>query len=211
MVELTSKPLLVIISAPSGAGKTTIVKEIIKKEGNFHTSISYTTREKRVGEVDGEDYFFISQEDFQKKIDQDEFVEYAEIYGHFYGTCRNYVKNLINSNCNLIFDINWEGAVQMMHNTHYNFVSIFILPPSMKILHNRLKKRATDNDEEVFRRLLMAKNELKHSHFYDYTVVNDDLNLTILKILNIINMCKNLRCNIYDFWGKINSLSNEVV
>lgn len=211
MIELKTKPLLVIISAPSGAGKTTIVREVLKKDSSFCLSISFTTRKMREGEIDGKDYYFISRDEFNAKIKNGDFIEYAEICGNLYGTCHNDINEKISSNISIILDINWEGAAQIMEKINYNFLSIFILPPSMKILYERLKNRGADDNEEIHKRLLMAKNEMNYYHIYDYLIINDNLDLAVKNVINIIESFRYLRKNKVNLWSNIKYLIDESI
>ena len=167
---------MIILSSPSGAGKTTLVKKI-SKERNFKISISHTTREPRPNEIDGVDYFFISQEKFQKLIEKNEFLEYANVFQNLYGSTKDQVfKNLENGH-NVLFDIDWQGAQQIKNQTlNYKLISFFILPPSRKVLLQRLITRGENKDDIIQMRMQQFDKDVLHWTEYDFVVVNEDLN-----------------------------------
>ena len=167
---------MIILSSPSGAGKTTLVKKI-SKERNFKISISHTTREPRPNEIDGVDFFFISQEKFQKLIEKNEFLEYANVFQNLYGSTKDQVfKNLENGH-NVLFDIDWQGAQQIKNQTlNYKLISFFILPPSRKVLLQRLITRGENKDDIIQMRMQQFDKDVLHWTEYDFVVVNEDLN-----------------------------------
>ncbi len=167
---------MIILSSPSGAGKTTLVKKI-SKEKNFKISISHTTREPRPNEIDGVDYFFISQEKFQNLIEKNEFLEYANVFQNLYGSTKDQVfKNLENGH-NVLFDIDWQGAQQIKNQTlNYKLISFFILPPSRKVLLQRLITRGENKDDIIQMRMQQFDKDVLHWTEYDFVVVNEDLN-----------------------------------
>lgn len=165
---------LFIISAPSGAGKTTLVKEVLNTFKNLSYSISHTTRPPREGEKNGIDYYFISRETFRLMIEKDLWLEWAKVHDNYYGTSREFVEQSIAGGQSLILDIDVQGARQIME-TGIAHTSIFILPPSMDILKMRLESRGTDSKEVIEKRLLNAKKEMERKEFYKHQVMNDDL------------------------------------
>tara|TARA_B100000579_G_C22661446_1_gene771156 strand:+ start:136 stop:750 length:615 start_codon:yes stop_codon:yes gene_type:complete len=167
---------MIILSSPSGAGKTTLVKKI-SKEKNYKISISHTTREPRSNEVDGEDYFFISEEKFQKLIKKNAFLEYANVFKNLYGSTKDQViKNLENGH-NVLFDIDWQGTQQIKKQTlNYKLVSFFILPPSREVLLQRLISRGESKDNIIQMRMQQFGKDVLHWTEYDFVVVNEDLN-----------------------------------
>ena len=180
------KGLMLVLSSPSGAGKTTICKEILKKIKDLKMSISYTTRPKRKSEVDGKDYFFISEKKFKELQAKDFFIENANVFDHFYGTPKKFVeKNLING-VDVLFDIDWQGAQKLANFSKTDIVSIFILPPSNSILKERLKKRNEDSLEIVNKRMSKAKSEISHWIEYDYVLINDDLVTCTNEVVTIL-------------------------
>ena len=176
---------LFIVSAPSGAGKTTICKRISEQLDDLKTSVSFTTRKARRGEVDGEDYIFITEKRFRNMIRKGEFVEWAEVHGNLYGTSRKRLEKIIASGYDVILDIDTQGARQIK-KTYGNGVFIFILPPSMTELRNRLEKRMSNTREDRERRLKRAVQEIREYKMYDYVIVNDLLNSSITKFESIV-------------------------
>lgn len=180
-----SKGSLFIVSAPSGAGKTTICKKIIKTMDNVKTSVSYTTRKPRQGEVDNEDYSFISEKKFRGMIQKGEFVEWAEVHGNLYGTSRRRLEKIINDGFDVILDIDTQGA-QQIKKTYANGVFIFILPPSMTVLRDRLEKRMSNTKEDMERRMKRAGEEIRAYKIYDYVIVNDLLKSSLSTFESIL-------------------------
>jgi guanylate kinase len=184
-LEIKSKNFCVILSSPSGAGKTSISKKILQKDNKISLSISCTTRPKRKGEVNKKDYIFLSEEDFQKKIKSGDFLEYASVFGNRYGTLRQTVSRFFNKKKDVLFDIDWQGY-QQLKQSGMEVVGIFILPPNKKELIRRLKNRGRDTTEEMKKRMSLAQDEISHFPEYDYVVVNNDLDSCVTKIQNII-------------------------
>ena len=169
------KGLMLVLSSPSGAGKTTICKEILKKIKELKLSISYTTRPKRKSEVDGMDYFFVSEKKFKELQAKDFFIENAKVFDHLYGTPKNFVEKNLLKGVDVLFDIDWQGAQKLSNFSKTDIVSVFILPPSNMILKERLKKRNEDSLEIVNKRMSKAKSEISHWIEYDYVLINEDL------------------------------------
>ena len=169
------KGLLLVLSSPSGAGKTTICKEVLKKNKDLKMSISYTTRPKRKSEVDGKDYFFISEKKFKELQAKDFFIENANVFDHLYGTPKKFVEENLIKGVDVLFDIDWQGAQKLANFSKTDIVSVFILPPSNSILKERLKKRNEDSPEIVDKRMSKAKSEISHWIEYDYVLINQDL------------------------------------
>ena len=175
-----------ILSSPSGAGKTTLVKKISRNK-NFSVSISHTTRPPRPNEKHGKDYYFISKNNFKKLIKKDEFLEHAKVFDNYYGSSKKIVKKELKSGKNIIFDIDWQGTRQIRNKKlSYKLLTIFILPPSKKELMKRLIKRENKNIKTVKKRMKEFKKDLMKWQEYDYVVINDDLNLCYKKIMYII-------------------------
>lgn len=177
---------ILIISAPSGAGKTTIVDKILEMDTDFVSSISFTTREPRGNEQDGVDYFFRTEAEIGKMIDKGEMLEVAEVYGHLYGTSRNFVQRMTNAGKHVIFNIDWQGARVVRKRARVDVISIFVLPPSMKELKRRLEQRGQDSPEEIEKRLENAEIEISHKGEYSSVVVNDDIDLAVSEIINLV-------------------------
>jgi len=176
---------LYIISAPSGAGKTSLIKKLIPTVDNLMVSVSHTTRTQRAGETEGVDYFFMSQNEFKKKINQQEFLEYAQVFDNFYGTTQNSVQNNLDHGQDVILEIDWQGADQIRRLLP-DAITIFILPPSTDILHKRLQGRGQDSKEIIERRMQDAVTEMSHYAEYDYIVVNDDFHTALTELKAII-------------------------
>jgi guanylate kinase len=178
---------LYIISAPSGAGKTTIINQILKKLPNLKFSISFTTRKKRINEVDGVDYYFIEKNKFEKMINQNELLEWAKVHNNYYGTPKKYIYDNINKGFNVLLDIDVQGADQV-RKIHKDGIFIFIAPPTMEELEKRLKARKTENSNTLAERLKNAKQEMEYKDKYDYVVINDIIENAVSEIIKII--CK---------------------
>ncbi len=178
---------MIILSSPSGAGKTTLVKKI-SSIGNFVVSVSHTTRTPRTNEINGEDYIFVTKEKFNQLIKNEEFLEYAEVFKNFYGSGKKKVYENLNEGKNVVFDIDWQGAEQIRKkNINYKIITFFILPPSKKILLERLKKRDSKDEEIINERMKQFEKDLLHWKNYDYVVINDDLEKCYNQINSIIN------------------------
>ena len=199
------KGILIIISGPSGTGKGTVINELLKNR-SAELSISCTTRFPREGEKEGVNYFYKTKEEFLSMIYYDEFLEYAQVFGNYYGTPRDYVLKKLESGKNVILEIDIQGALKVKENLR-QAVMIFILPPSMKVLYDRLKNRGTETDAIISKRFGMAKSEIQYAKQYDYVVVNDDLAETVENINAILNVCSFSASNS----EKIDELLNEEV
>ncbi|CAK01231.1 guanylate kinase [Bartonella tribocorum] len=186
---------LFILSSPSGAGKSTISR-LLLKDGQLELSVSVTTRKKRPSEVNGLHYHFISKEEFEYKRDRDEFIEWAEVHGNYYGTLREAVENALSAGRDMLFDIDYQGTKQMQKKMPGDTVSVFILPPSMKELVSRLNRRAEDSQDIINLRLENARTELTHWRSYDYIVINEDLDqsLSFIRSIYLAETVKRERC-----------------
>ena len=181
---------MVILSSPSGVGKTTLTKKIQQKYPNFKISVSHTTRIPRSNEVDGVDYHFVSKEKFKKLIDQNQFYEYAKIFENYYGTLRKTVDEDIISN-DLIFDIDWQGTKQLSKFNNLKLIKIYLIPDSKEELKKRLIKRDQNTKEEVDKRYKSFNEDVKHWNDYDYIIINKNLDICFKQIENIILLHKN--------------------
>ncbi len=184
-----AKNIMVILSSPSGAGKTTLTKKIQQKYQSFKISVSHTTRKPRSNEIDGVDYYFISSEKFEKFIDEGKFYEYAKIFGNYYGTLKKSVDEMIKKN-DIIFDIDWQGTQQLSRFKNLNLIKIYLVPPNKEELKKRLVKRNQDSPEEVERRFKAYDNDIKHWKDYDYIIINENLENCYRQIESIISVIK---------------------
>lgn len=187
-LELGRRGLMFILSSPSGAGKTTLSKRLLEKYSNAAAherivmSVSVTTRTPRPGEMDGKDYFFIDHERYLNMVSAGELLEHARVFDHHYGTPRKFVADNLHSGTDVLFDIDWQGTKQLKEKAAEEVVSIFILPPSMAELERRLQSRAQDSAEVVAKRMSKARSEISHWQEYDYVLINQDVEETLLRI-----------------------------
>jgi guanylate kinase len=177
---------LFIISAPSGAGKTTIAKAVLQKFKDMCYSISYTTRKPRAEERDGVDYHFVSKQDFKNGIKKARWAEWAEVYGNYYGTSAEFIEKKLSSGCDILLDIDVQGTLQILKH-HPDSVTVFILPPSINALRKRLEMRGTDSQAVIEKRLINAKKEMAQKKMYRHIIVNDELSAAIDEICAIFN------------------------
>tara|TARA_B100002051_G_scaffold192808_1_gene182800 strand:+ start:19 stop:651 length:633 start_codon:yes stop_codon:yes gene_type:complete len=190
--------VMIILSSPSGAGKTTLVKKLSEKN-NFEISISHTTRQPRLNENQNEDYFFVDELEFKRLIKNEEFLEYAKVFNNFYGTTRTPVINKLNKQKNVLFDIDWQGADQIKNKKlDYKLITFFILPPSKEVLFERLSKRHENDKLVAEERMKQFERDLLHWINYDYVVINNDLNECYMKISNLIEAEVNNGSKDYD-------------
>lgn len=173
--SISRRGLMLVLSSPSGAGKSSISRHLLDADPDLYLSVSATSRKRRPGEVEGKDYSFVSAENFQMMINQDAFYEYAKVFDHYYGTPKAPVEKQIADGKDVLFDIDWQGTQQMKAHARDDLVSIFILPPSIPELEKRLNKRGQDSPEVVARRMSKAADEMSHYPEYDYIIVNHDL------------------------------------
>lgn len=187
--------VLLVLSSPSGAGKTTLSR-LLLEDGHLGLSVSVTTRDPRPSEVDGIHYHFISNKDFEQKRDNDELIEWAEVHGHYYGTLRKTVDEALAAGRDMLFDIDYQGAKQLQNKMPDDVVSIFILPPSMKELKSRLNRRAEDSSDVIDLRLHNARGEIGHWQSYDYVIINENLeqSLSLIKAIHLAEAMKRNRC-----------------
>ena len=178
--------LMLVLSSPSGAGKTSIARRILAEDGNLALSVSATTRPPRSNEVDGRDYHFVDQARFDAMVEADAFLEYATVFENSYGTPKADVMSVLDSGGDVLFDIDWQGTQQVANAARADLVSVFILPPSRAALRDRLVSRAQDSDEVVAGRMAKASDEISHYREYDYIVVNDDLEESVRAVSAIL-------------------------
>lgn len=178
--------LMLVLSSPSGAGKSTIARNLLESEPNLELSVSVTTRARRGSEIDGVHYHFIDKREFTHLRDDDQLLEHAEVHGNFYATPREPVERAMAAGRDMLFDIDYQGAAQLTEKMRTDVVSVFILPPSMEELEARLKRRAEDDEAVIQKRLANATEEIRHWREYDFVIVNDDLNLAFDAVRSIM-------------------------
>ncbi len=178
--------LMLVLSSPSGAGKTTLSKALLKSDQEISLSISYTTRKPRPSEVDGRDYYFVTEDKFQAMVEAGAFLEHATVFGNRYGTPGAVVEKLLASGKDVLFDVDWQGTQQLRRNAPDDLASIFILPPSIATLESRLTTRAEDSADVVAERMRRARDEISHWREYDYVVVNRDVEVCLSQITSIL-------------------------
>ena len=177
---------LIVIAAPSGAGKTSLVRALVQQVPNVKISVSFTTRPPRPGDTEGVDYCFVSQDQFLEKVEHHDFLEYAEVYGNYYGTSRSWVLEQLEAGIDVILEIDWQGA-QQIHKLMPNSISIFIVPPSIEALEQRLLQRQQDDLQVIERRLDLARSEIAHYLEFDYLVVNDTFEHALSDLAHIVS------------------------
>lgn len=185
--KIARRGLMFVLSSPSGAGKTTLCQNLLKDDSTLTLSISVTTRQRRDNEIDGNHYHFISQDEFMFQRDKGDLLEWAKVHGHYYGTPKVPVQQAMANGKDMLFDIDWQGAEQLMQQSPMDIVSVFILPPSMQALESRLNRRAQDSAEVIAQRLANARTEISHWQDYDYIIINDDLALAFEQLQAILH------------------------
>ena len=183
---ITRRGLMLVLSSPSGAGKTSIARSLLTRDKEIKMSVSATTRPRRPGEAEGKDYYFVDEEKFKIDINKGLFLEYARVFDHYYGTPLGLVQRLLSSGCDVLFDIDWQGTQQIKAKARDDLVSIFVLPPSTAELEKRLIMRAQDSAEVVAGRMARAADEMSHYPEYDYIIVNHDLDQSIDAVHTIL-------------------------
>lgn len=202
ITTIRRRGLMLVLSSPSGAGKSTIARNLLESDPALELSVSVTTRPRRPSEIDGVHYHFVSQRDFDRLRDTDALLEWAEVHGNCYGTPREAAEQAMSEGRDMLFDIDWQGANQLVEKMPTDIVSIFILPPSMEELKSRLQRRAEDSAETIEKRLANAREEIGHWQEYDYVVVNDDLDRAygaVRAIVTAERLRRNRRPGLFDF------------
>lgn len=185
--DLARRGLMLILSSPSGAGKTTISRMLLDADEEIRLSVSATTRPPRPGEKDGVHYQFVSDAEFDRMVEEDDFYEWAHVFGHRYGTPKGAIRAGLKDGQDFLFDIDWQGTQQLYQKDQQDVVRVFILPPSLDELHRRLKARATDSEQVIAGRMERARAEISHWDGYDYVVVNDNVNVCFEKVREILH------------------------
>ena len=185
-LSLKRRGVLFVLSSPSGAGKSTIARRLLGSDDHLKMSVSATTRPPRPGEVDGEDYNFVDLEQFREMVADHQFLEWAHVFNHRYGSPRQPIDEMLAAGLDVLFDIDWQGAQQLYQTCGGDVVRVFILPPSMAELEDRLKKRATDSEEVIAGRMQRASAEVSHWDGYDYVLINDDIERCFAEVKHIL-------------------------
>ena len=188
--SLKSKKLIIVISSPSGAGKSSICKQLLKDDPQLNISISDTTRPPRDNEINGKDYNFIDKSEFERRIKNNEYIEYANVFGNYYGSLYKNVNNSLKHGFDILFDIDWQGSLQLKKSSYPNILTIFITPPSKKTIYERLRfraKKSGDDEKTINKRMTMYETEMSHQDEYEHIVENNDFEECISKIKKIIN------------------------
>ena len=183
---IARRGLMLVLSSPSGAGKSTITRELLKRDPGISMSVSTTTRPKRPGEVDGKDYFFVGKQEFDRMAKAGEFLEHATVFGNSYGTPKAAVQKLLKAGRDVLFDVDWQGAQKRRPSAPQDVVTVFILPPSIAELERRLYNRAQDSEDVVKNRMAKAAAEMSHWEAYDYVIVNDDVEASVGRVQAIL-------------------------
>ena len=205
-IEIARRGLMLVISSPSGAGKSTIARNLLEADSGVSLSVSVTTRQRRPSEIAGRHYHFIDRAEFEMLRASDALLEWAEVHGNFYGTPRKPVEEAMAAGRDMLFDIDWQGAQQVQEKMAADVVSIFILPPSMTELQSRLHRRAEDTEEVIATRLANSRAEIEHWHEYDYVILNDDLDAAFDAVQSIVKterLRRDRRHGMYDFVTKL--------
>src|SRR3989344_1652728 len=184
---LARRGLLFILSSPSGAGKSTIARMLLEQDKHIALSVSVTTRPPRPGEIDGKDYHFIDEAEFHRLVEDNALLEWAKVFGHYYGTPKAQVKQGLREGQDFLFDIDWQGTQQLYQRAEGDVVRVFILPPSLEELHRRLRSRNTDTEEGIAGRMARAQDEISHWDGYDFVVINDNVENCFEKVRQILN------------------------
>ncbi len=201
-IGIARRGLMLVLSSPSGAGKSTIARNLLEQDQALSLSVSVTTRARRGSEIDGVHYHFVSHREFEHLRDSDQLLEWAEVHGNYYATPREPAERAMAAGRDMLFDIDWQGALQVQQKMRADIVSIFILPPSMKELKARLQRRAEDSAETIAMRLKNASVEIEHWREYDYIVVNDDLDRAFASVVSIVSaerLRRDRRPGLFDF------------
>ena len=206
---VATRGLMLVLSSPSGAGKSTISRAVLEREQNIALSVSLTTRPPRKGEVEGRDYIFVDDAAFEAMVGRDGFLEHAEVFGHRYGTPRAPVEAALEEGRDMLFDIDWQGAQQIAEKARTDLVGVFVLPPSIEELERRLHTRAQDSSEVVRARMAKALDEVSHYAEYDYVVINSDLETSIEEVRSILRAERRRRTRQTGLTDFVNLLRGE--
>jgi guanylate kinase len=207
--SIKRRGLLLVLSSPSGAGKTTISRKLFEEDGKLAMSVSVTTRAKRPGEIDGTHYYFVDRAKFDQMVAQGELLEHAVVFGNCYGTPRGPVMQALDAGQDIISDVDWQGTQQLKENVRDDVVAIFVLPPSIEALKERLQSRAQDTPEVVQARMAKSSDEMSHWPEYDYVIVNDDLDTSVRQVQAILDAERKRRTRQVGLSDFVNALSGQ--
>jgi len=210
MAELSRRGVMLVLASPSGAGKSSISRAIFAQDPNISLSVSVTTRARRTDELDGRDYHFISVAEFERMRAAGELLESAEVHGNFYGTPRGHVEEKLAQGRDILFDIDFQGTLQLLERAREDMVTVFILPPSIRELRKRLERRAQDSKEAIGRRLKNAKIEMGHYGEYDYVIVNEDLEVSTQRVRSILAAARLARPRLTQLDNFVRDLQNQI-
>ncbi|TZG26322.1 guanylate kinase [Sphingomonas montanisoli] len=205
---LKRRGVLFVLSSPSGAGKSTIARRLLASDDQLQMSVSATTRSMRPGEVDGVDYHFVDLEQFRASVAEGEFLEWAHVFNHRYGSPKKPIYDILDSGSDVLFDIDWQGAQQLFQTCGGDVVRVFILPPSMPELEERLRKRATDSEDVIVGRMQRANAEISHWDGYDYVLINDDIDRCFAEVKHILEAERLKRSRQTGLIGFVRKLNN---
>lgn len=201
--------LMLVLSSPSGAGKSTIARAVLAGDPQLSMSVSVTTRPPRPGEVDGQDYWFVDAAAFKRMVAEDQLLEHAEVFGNCYGTPREPVEAALRAGRDVLFDVDWQGARQLRHSASHDVVAVFILPPSLKELERRLRDRGQDAADVVERRMAQAADEIAHWEDYDYVVINENIDQAIAEVQAVLLAERHRRNRLVGLPGMIAAISRR--
>lgn len=208
-LSVRRRGLMLVLSSPSGAGKTTIARAILRHDRELAMSVSVTTRNPRPGEEHGKDYYFVNETEYQRMVEAGELLEHAKVFDNHYGTPRSHVENELAAGRDIMFDIDWQGTQQLKASARDDLVSVFILPPSIKELERRLRGRAQDTEEVMRRRMSRAADEMSHWPEYDYIVVNQNVEESIAQVQSILTAERLRRDRQIGLVGFVNDMRGE--
>jgi guanylate kinase len=206
---LNRRGLMIVLSSPSGAGKSTISRALMERDDNLTMSVSATTRAPRPGEVDGQDYFFVDKAVFDSMVAEGKMLEHAQVFDNFYGTPKDPVEAALKEGRDVMFDVDWQGTQQLAENASKDLVRVFILPPSMEELERRLYARAQDSEEVVMKRMAEAAAEMSHYPEYDYIVVNTDIDDSVSRVESILNAERQRTARLIGLHEFVSDISGE--
>jgi guanylate kinase len=209
-LSVSRRGFMLVLSSPSGAGKTTLARHVLEAETDLELSISVTTRPQRVSEKEGKDYFFVNETEFHHLVQTNQFLEHAQVYGHHYGTPKASIEKHLKKGKNILFDIDWQGTQQLKQVSTGDLVSVFLLPPTMGALAERLRKRAEDSEEVIQKRMNKAAEEMSHWAEYDYIVINNNLEESIYAVKSIIQAERLRRRRQFGLADFVNMLRDEI-